>query len=236
MPLGWELTGRLEGNTYSRLDTQKLVEEGIAATGKVHEETVMIMNHKEAILFLVENAQDIELNSMTIRNLHHLLSQDLLQNPEACGNIRAIEVTIGQSTYKPLDNQHVLKELFELILQKAKKINNAFEQSFFLLVHLSYLQAFEDVNKRTSRLSCNIPFIQNNLCPLSFKDVSRDDYTAALLAIYEKNDVGPMLELFSWAYSRSCEQYGLVKKSLGEIDAFRIQYRQERKIHNGPNC
>lgn len=226
-------SSRLEGNTYSRLDTQKLVEEGISAEGKAHEETVMIMNHKEAILFLVENAQDIELNSLTIRNLHHLLSQDLLANPEACGNIRTLEVDIGQSTYQPLDSPHVLKELFELILQKAKKIKDPLEQSFFLLVHLSYLQAFEDVNKRTSRLSCNIPFIKSNLCPLSFTDVARDDYTAALLAIYELNNVEPMLELFAWAYSRSCEQYGVVKKSLGEIDAFRIQYRQQRKTIMG---
>lgn len=226
-------SSRLEGNTYSRLDTQKLVEEGVTAEGKVQEETVMIMNHKEAILFLVENAQDIELNSLTIRNLHHLLSQDLLANPNACGNIRTLEVNIGQSTYKPLDNPHSLKELFELILQKAKKIKDPFEQSFFLLVHLSYLQAFEDVNKRTSRLSCNIPFIKSNLCPLSFTDVARDEYTAALLAIYEKNDVEPILELFAWAYSRSCEQYGVVKKSLGEIDAFRIQYRQQRKAIMG---
>jgi len=222
-------SSRLEGNTYTRLDTQKLVEDGITAEGKVHEETVMIMNHKEAILFLVENAQDIELNSLTIRNLHYLLSQDLLANPEACGNIRTVEVDIGKSTYKPLSNPHVLKELFELILFKARKIEDPFEQSFFLLVHLSYLQAFEDVNKRTSRLSCNIPFIKHNLCPLSFTDVSRDDYTAALLAIYEKNDLRPMLELYGWAYMRSCEQYGVVKKSLGEIDAFRIQYRQQRK-------
>ncbi|NHN37310.1 hypothetical protein G8764_08410 [Pseudomaricurvus alcaniphilus] len=222
-------SSRLEGNTYSRLDTQKLVEEGITAEGKVHEETVMIMNHKEAILFLVENAQDIELNSLTIRNLHHLLSQDLLANPGACGNIRSMEVNIGQSTYKPLNNPHRLKELFELILFKARKIEDPFEQSFFLLVHLSYLQAFEDVNKRTSRLSCNIPFIKENLCPLSFTDVSRDNYTAALLAMYEKNNVEPMLELYAWAYLRSCEQYGVVKKSLGEIDAFRIQYRQQRK-------
>lgn len=222
-------SSRLEGNTYSRLDTQKLVEEGITAEGKVHEETVMIMNHKEAILFLVENAQDIELNSLTIRNLHHLLSQDLLADPEACGNVRSSEVDIGQSTYKPLNNPHQLKELFELILFKARKIEDPFEQSFFLLVHLSYLQAFEDVNKRTSRLSCNIPFIKENLCPHSFTDVSMDDYTAALLTMYEKNNVEPMLELFSWAYLRSCEQYGVVKKSLGEIDAFRIQYRQQRK-------
>jgi len=222
-------SSRLEGNTYSRLDTQRLVEEGISAEGKVHEETVMIMNHKEAILFLVENAQDIELNSLTIRNLHHLLSQDLLANPEACGNIRKIEVDIGKSTYKPLSNPHVLKELFELILFKSKKIKDPFEQSFFLLIHLSYLQAFEDVNKRTSRLSCNIPFIKLNLCPLSFTDVSREDYTTALLAIYEKNDITPMLDLYCWAYVRSCEQYGVVRKSLGEIDAFRIQYRQQRK-------
>lgn len=226
-------SSRLEGNTYSRLDTQKLVEEGISAEGKVHEETVMIINHKEAILFLVENAQDIKLNSLSIRNLHHLLSQDLLANPEACGNIRTIEVDIGQSTYKPIANPHALKELFELVLQKAKRIDDAFEQSFFLLVHLSYLQAFEDVNKRTSRLSCNIPFIKNNLCPLSFTDVSRDDYTAALLAIYEKNSIEPMLDLFAWAYSRSCKHYGVVKKSLGEIDAFRIQYRQQRKAVMG---
>ena len=226
-------SSRLEGNTYSRLDTQKLVEEGVMAEGKVHEETVMIMNHKEAILFLVENAQDIELNSLTIRNLHYLLSQDLLANPDACGNIRTLEVYIGQSTYKPLANPHILKELFELVLQKAKKIKDPFEQGFFLFIHLSYLQAFEDVNKRTSRLSCNIPFIKNNLCPLSFTDVSRDNYTAALLAIYEKNKIQPMLELFAWAYSRSCELYGVVKESLGEIDAFRIQYRQQRKAVMG---
>jgi len=222
-------SSRLEGNTYSRLDTQKLVEEGISAEGKVHEETVMIMNHKETILFLVENAQDIELNSLTIRNIHNLLSQDLLANPEACGNIRKIEVDIGKSNYKPLSNPHILKELFELILFKARKIKDPFEQSFFLLIHLSYLQAFEDVNKRTSRLSCNIPFIKLNLCPLSFTDVSREDYTAALLAIYEKNNIAPMVDLYRWAYVRSCEHYGVVKKSLGEIDAFRIQYRQQRK-------
>src|SRR5690606_30395393 len=72
-------------------------------------------------------------------------------------------------------------------------------------------------------------FIKENLCPLSFTDVSRDDYTAALLTIYEKNNIEPMLELYAWAYMRSCAQYGVVKKSLGEIDAFRIQYRQQRK-------
>ena len=226
-------SSRLEGNTYSKLDTQKLIEEGISAEGKIHEETVMIMNHKEAILFLIENAADIELNSFTLLNLHNLLSQDLLSDPAACGNIRRIEVDIGKSAYKPLNNPHILKEMLELILLKARKINDSFEQSFFVLIHLSYLQAFEDVNKRTARLTCNIPFIKSNLCPLSFTDVSRDDYSAALLIVYEQNDITPMLDLFCWAYSRSANLYGVVKDSLGEIDAFRIQYRAQRKAVMG---
>jgi len=226
-------SSRLEGNTYSKLDTQRLVEEGISADGKTHEETVMIMNHKEAIVFLIENAADIKLDSFTLLNLHNLLSQDLLMDPASCGNVRRFEVDIGKSAYKPLNNPHVLKEMLELILLKSRKINDPFEQSFFVLIHLSYLQAFEDVNKRTARLTCNIPFIKNNLCPLSFTDVSRDDYSAALLTIYEKNDITPMHDLFCWAYSRSCNQYGVVKDSLGEIDAFRIQYRAQRKTVMG---
>ena len=222
-------SSRLEGNTYSKLDTEKLIESGLMADGKIHEETVMILNHKEAILFLVENAEEIELNSFTIRNLHYLLSQDLLKNPEACGNVRQIEVTIGKSAYLPLNNPHQLREYLEVLLRKAQQIVDPFEQSFFLLLHLSYLQAFEDVNKRTARLACNIAFIKDNLCPLSFIDVPNEDYFKALLYFYEKNDVQPALELFEWAYSRSCQQYEVVKASLGEIDTYRIQYRNERK-------
>ena len=226
--LSWN-SSRLEGNTYSKLDTQKLIEEGISAEGKAPRETVMVSNHKEAISFLVENAQDIEPDIRTISTLHHLLSQDLLANPEACGKIRTIAVNIGRSAYMPIDNRHVLRELLELVLLKARKIENPFEQSFFLLVHLSYLQAFEDVNKRTSRLGCNIPFIKSNLCPLSFTGVLTDDYTAALLAVYEQNELAPMLDLFRWAYIQSCDQYSEVRESLGDIDGFRILYRAQRK-------
>lgn len=222
-------SSRLEGNTYSLLDTERLVVEGVTAEGKVHEESVMIMNHKEAILFLVENAEEIELNCFTIFNLHNLLSQDLLANPDSCGSIRRIEVNVGKSTYKPLANPHILRESLELILLKANAIEDPFEQSFFLLVHVSYLQAFEDVNKRTARLASNIPFIKKNLCPLSFIDISQEDYRRAMLLVYEKNDVLPMAELFVYAYKRSCYQYKVAKQSVGEIDAYRVQYRAQRK-------
>jgi Fic family protein len=222
-------SSRLEGNTYSLLDTERLVREGVTAEGKLHEDSVMILNHKEAILFLVENAEDIELNAFTILNLHNLLSQDLLANPNSCGNIRTIEVNIGRSTYTPLSNPHLLRECLELLLLKAKQIRDPFEQSLFLLVHMSYLQAFEDVNKRTARLASNIPFIRDNLCPLSFADISRQDYNAAMLLVYEENDVAPIAEVFCYAYQRSCALYDGVKESIGEVDAYRVQYRQQRK-------
>lgn len=222
-------SSRLEGNTYSKLDTQTLIEQGLSAEGKVHEETVMIMNHKEAIEFLIENAEDITLNPFTIRNIHHLLSQDLIANPNGCGKEREIEVSIGRSAYTPLSNFHQIKECFVLLLLKAAQIRDPFEQSFFLLVHLSYLQAFEDVNKRTARLACNIPFIKQNLCPLSFIDVTQEDYFKALLYFYESNELRPFLELFEWAYKKSCEQYDVVKESMGEIDAYRILHRVARK-------
>ena len=108
-------------------------------------------------------------------------------------------------------NPHQIKELLARVLLKAEQISDPFEQSFFLLVHLSYLQAFEDVNKRTARLTCNIPFIKGNLCPLSFTDVPQEDYFKALLYFYETNEVQPALELFEWAYKKSCEQYDVVK-------------------------
>ena len=222
-------SSRLEGNTYSKLDTQKLIEQGLSAEGKVHEETVMIMNHKEAIEFLVENAEEILLNPFTIRNLHYLLSQDLIANPNACGKEREIEVAIGKSAYTPLNNPHQIKEYLALLLLKAEQIEDPFEQSFFLLIHLSYLQTFEDVNKRTARLSCNIPFIKQNLCPLSFIDVPQEDYFKALLYFYETNELLPALELYEWAYEKSCEQYNVVKESLGDIDGYRIQHRMARK-------
>lgn len=226
-------SSRLEGNTYSRLETQRLVEEGLSADGKVREEAVMISNHKEAILFLVENVQSFDIDSMVIRNTHHLLAQDLLPDPASLGAVRQMTVHISHSAYQPLANPHALRECLELIALKARRIQDPFEQSFFLLAHLSYLQAFEDVNKRTARLTCNIPFFRHNLCPLSFIDVSQTDYIAAILAIYERNELAPMIDLFSWAYRRSSRMYSVVKDSIGTIDPLRIKYREPRKLIMG---
>jgi Fic family protein len=88
------------------------------------------------------------------------LSQDLLKNPDACKKVRQLEVNIEKSSYLPLNNSHKLEEYLALLLKKAVQIGDPFEQSFFLLIDTSYLHAFEDVNNRTARLICNIPFIK----------------------------------------------------------------------------
>ena len=113
-------------------------------------------------------------------SIHALLSEGLLGNPKAIGRIREIKVGISGSNYVPLDNPHQIKDCFELFVQKLNLIKNPFEQSFFSLVHLSYLQAFEDVNKRTARLVANIPLIRKNLRPLSFTDVDQGNYAKSL--------------------------------------------------------
>ena len=121
----------------------------------------------------------------------------------------------------------LIEECFGSLLSKAAKIENPFEQAFFVMVHIPYLQPFDDVNKRVSRLAANIPLIRNNLAPLSFTDVPQRTYTEAILGVYELNDVALLKDVFFWAYERSAAQYAAVRQSLGEPDPFRLKYRTE---------
>jgi Fic family protein len=223
--LSWN-SSRLEGNTYSLLETERLIAEGQQASGKNSLDAQMILNHKQAIEFLIDSAAEIEFNRFTIFNLHALLSENLLPDLQAVGRLRSIAVGIGHTTFMPLEGPQRIEECFDLFLKKASAIHDPFEQSLFALVHLPYLQAFEDVNKRVSRLAANIPLIKNNLCPLSFVDVPRDEYISALLGIYELNRIELLRDVFAWAYRRSCERYSAVRQTLGEPDPIRLRYRQ----------
>ncbi len=224
--LSWA-SSRLEGNTYSRLDTQNLIEHSRAAEGKGRLETQMILNHKQAIEFLVEQADDVQFNMHTFMNLHALLSENLLGNPADEGRLRQRIVEIGGTVYRPLAVPQQIEELFRLILKKAEAIADPFEQVFFAMVHIPYLQPFVDVNKRVSRLAANIPFIKNNLCPLSFVGVPERAYVEGTLAIYEHARVDLLRDVFMWAYERSCEQFKAVAGNLPEPDPFRLKYRAE---------
>ena len=222
--LSWN-SSRLEGNTYSLLETDRLLEFGEVAEGKQAMESQMILNHKAAIELIVEQAWEVGFNSYTICNLHALLSDNLLADPRACGKLRDIPVGISGTVYIPLEVPQLIEESFLQVLEKATAISNPFEQAFFAMVHLPYLQPFEDVNKRVSRLSANIPLIRENLCPLSFVDVPEQAYIDGLMGVYELNRVELLRDVFVWAYERSCTRYSAVRSSLGEPDPFRFRHR-----------
>ena len=223
--LSWA-SSQLEGNTYSRLDTARLIEHGEAAEGKDALETQMILNHKQAIEYLVLAPEHATLAPETIVALHAFLSDGLMADPNAVGRIRRRAVEIAGSVYLPLALPQRLEELFHIVVRTAAEIRDPFEQAFFLMVHLPYLQPFEDVNKRVSRLAANIPFIRHNLCPLSFIDVPQQLYVDAMVGVYELNRVELLRDVFVWAYTRSCQQYVAVQQSLVPPDIVRLRHRQ----------
>lgn len=223
--LSWA-SSQLEGNTYSRLDTERLIEFGQAAEGKNTLETQMILNHKQAIEYLVLKPAHAQLTPDTIIALHAFLSDGLMADAAAVGRIRRRAVEIGGSVYLPVALPQRVEELFGIVIQMAAEIRDPFEQAFFLMVHLPYLQAFEDVNKRVSRLAANIPFIRHNLCPLSFIDVPQQAYVDAMIGVYELQRIELLRDVFVWAYERSCQQYVAIKQNLVPPDIFRLRYRQ----------
>lgn len=222
--LSWA-SSQLEGNTYSLLDTRELIEHGHAATGKAALETQMILNHKTAIEMLVQNIDNVGLNRFTIMNLHSTLAENLLPNPHDEGQIRQHAVNIGKSVYRPLGSPQLIDELLNKLLIKANAISDPFEQSFFMMVHLPYLQPFADINKRTSRLAANLPLFRANLCPLTFLDVPEQAYSRATLGVYEMTRIELLRDLYVWAYGRSTQEYLSIKQELAEPDLLRLQWR-----------
>lgn len=224
--LSWN-SSRLEGNTYSLLETERLIEYGVSANGKDVFEAQMIINHKAAIEFIIEHSAEKKLSTGLILNIHALLSDNLLANPRARGYLRQIPVGIGKTVYHPPEIPSLIKHCFETIIEKANKIKDPLEQSFFLMVQLPYLQPFEDVNKRVSRLSANIPLMKHNLTPLSFIDVPQDEYVSGLLAVYELNKIDLLRDLYVWAYERSAQHYQLLQNTLIEPNLIALRYRKE---------
>ena len=186
----------------------------------------MILNHKDAIEIPDRLGEEIGFNRYTLLNLHALLSDNLLADPRPRPPATHFAVGIAGRCTCRLKGRSASRSAFEQILATAAAIDDPFEQAFFAMVHLPYLQPFEDVNKRVSRLAANIPLIRRNLCPLSFVDVPQQTYVGAMLGIYECNRVELLRDVFVWAYKRSCARYSAVRQSLGEPDPFRLKYRE----------
>jgi fido (protein-threonine AMPylation protein) len=194
----------------------------------------MILNHKAAIELLVEAPAELHVSRYLLLNLHALLSNNLLPNAYDTGRLRTAPVSVGGTVYMPPAIPQMIEECFDIIVSKAVLIEDPFEQSFFMMVHIPYLQPFIDVNKRVSRLAANIPLIKAGLCPLSFTDVPQQAYVDGTLAVYETNAVALLREVFIWAYRRSCDRFAVVRQTLGPPNMFRLKYRLELQeaVHN----
>ena len=222
--LSWA-SSHLEGNTYTRLDTQELIAHGREATGRAATETQMILNHKAAIELLLDQAGQAPLSISVVQGLHAALSENLLQDANDEGRLRQRAVWISGSCYRPLTIPAQIREAMEQVLRTATIIADPFERSFFLLVHIAYLQPFVDVNKRTARMLCNLPFLEHNLCPLTFVDVNPDAWVLALLGVYEQTRPELLADLYVWAYERSSNEYLAVRQTVAALNPLRLQFR-----------
>lgn len=196
----------LEWNTYDYLDTEILVKYNEIAKQKSADDTQMILNHKKCIEYMIFYKKELPFSKQTFFEIHTLLWEKLLPK-ENLWIIRNKIVEIWASTYSPLDNKFQLEEQFEIFLDKLNKIENPFEQSLFILVFMPYFQIFLDINKRTSRMSANLPLLKFNLPLISLLAVEKRTYITAILAIYELNDVSLIRDIFVENYLLNMKRY-----------------------------
>ena len=223
--LSWA-SSRMEGNTYDILQTERLIRFGEEAAGKDRKESLMILNHKEAIQYVVNHLDDISISQPDMFRIHALLADGLLADPAMAGRLRRLPVGITHSSYRPLDNQYEIEDEFGILIEKAVAITDPFEQSFFLLVHIPHLQAFADVNKRTSRIVSNIPLLKADLAPMSFLTMDDGRYIDGLIGIYELNNVSLLREVYIDAYLTSAENYQVLRAEVETPEKAAVAYRE----------
>jgi len=223
--LSWS-SAHLEGNRKTLLDTKALFALGIEHTEPLDQDTLMLLNHKDAIEFMVEVIPTEGIKLPAIVDVQAKLMRDLLKDSRDIGSIRRRVVNINGSVYSPSNIPTLLEQSLQSIVDKVRQTHNPVEAAFFLWVNLAYLQPFADGNKRTSRLCANMPLLLYNCAPLSFLDVERSDYAIAMLGVYEQRNVSAAVELFEFIYRRSIQKYSVLRASMDMPDPIRIRYRQ----------
>jgi len=201
--LSWK-SSQIEGNTYSLLETERLLRDKETAAGKPKDDATMLLNHKEALNFIVETPDYVvPLNIARIEDIQSILIKDL----EVERNIRQRRVGISGTNYRPLDNEHQIREALEDMCRLINRKNNIFEKSLLALVLLSYIQAFNDGNKRTARIVSNAILIANQYCPISFRTIDAIEYKKAMLIFYEQNNISVFKKIFIEQFKFAVKTY-----------------------------
>lgn len=207
-----------EGVDIEYADTITFLEQNIESRHMSPMDAAILRNHYNAIRYIVDNTHyppedgDLLVSEFEIRSIHSILSDGLLKDSRKQGKLRYEYVEITNSCYIPTDQPDEIAAAFKQLSEKAAAIQDPYEQAMFLLVHIPYLQPFEDCNKRTARLVCNIPLLTKGILPISWSEVSQKDYTDCLLCVYEKNSVYGLCNLFVDACKRSFERFELTQK------------------------
>jgi Fic family protein len=201
--LSWK-SSQIEGNTYSLLETERLLRESKTAEGKTKEEAVMLLNHKDALRFVLDNPDYLqELSIGHIEDIHTLLTKELSVDK----GLRHRRVGITGTNYRPLDNEFQIREAMQTTCDLINSKSNVFEKALLALVLLSYIQPFMDGNKRTARITSNALLIANGYCPLSFRTVDSIDYKKAMLIFYEQNNLHAFKQIFINQYEFAVKEY-----------------------------
>ncbi len=201
--LSWK-SSQIEGNTYSLLETEQLLKEKETAKGKTKDEAVMLLNHKDALDFIIENPDYvIPLKLARIEDIHSILMKELGIDR----NIRRRRVGISGTNYSPLDNEYQLREALETMCTVVNNQENVFAKALLVLVLISYIQAFSDGNKRTARIVSNAVLIQHNYCPISFRTVDSVEYKKAMLIFYEQNNISAFKRIFIQQFEFAVKTY-----------------------------
>jgi len=203
--LSWK-SSKIEGNTYTLLDTERLIRENIEAPGHPKDEATMILNHKSAFNFIWENRSEFkQINKNNLSEVHKLLTANL----NIATGYRNGPVGVTGSIYKPLDNIYQIEDAMNALFESINDIDTAYQKALSALICISYIQPFEDGNKRTSRLMANALLLANDCAPLSYRGVDEEDYRAATLAFYELNTIIPIKRIFIKQYIAATELYSL---------------------------
>ena len=201
--LSWK-SSQIEGNTYSLLETERLLLEKETAAGKSKDEAVMLLNHKDALDFILDDPGYMKnLSVAKIENIHSILVKEL----EVDRNIRVRRVGITGTNYRPLDNEFQIREAMEGTCRLVNDRGCVFEKALLILLMISYIQPFNDGNKRTARIVSNAILIASGYCPLSFRTVDSIDYKKAMLLFYEQNSIAAFKRIFIEQFAFAVKTY-----------------------------
>ncbi len=205
--LSWK-SSKIEGNTYTLLDTEKLILENKEAPGHNKTETQMILNHKDAFNYIREYSSQFKtITRKNLEELHSIIVKDLNVNL----GIRTKPVGVIGSIYRPLDNVYQITEAVEELSKFISQNKTAYAKALMALLGVSYIQPFEDGNKRTARLMTNGLLISHSLAPLSYRSIDEEEYRSAMLVFYEINSIVPMKKIFIDQYNFAAENYATKK-------------------------